>query len=169
MKKKYYSTLPIICLLVLLSACGNRTENKENESIEQDSIEQDNSRKKGQDKTIDEITIEVEGHQFQTIVYANETTQALMERLPMTMSMEDLHGNEKFHDLAEELPTEPEAVHRIKRGDIMLFGSDCLVLFYKDFDTTYSYTRIGYVKEADTFANVLKNSGAEQVLYFKSN
>ena len=31
----------------------------------------------------------------------------------------------------------------------MLYGSDCLVLFYKTFSTNYSYTKIGKVKEVD--------------------
>lgn len=27
----------------------------------------------------------------------------------------------------------------------MLFGSDCLVVFYQSFDTSYSYTKIGHI------------------------
>ena len=33
----------------------------------------------------------------------------------------------------------------IKAGDIMLYGSNCIVVFYKSFDTTYKYTRIGRI------------------------
>ena len=34
----------------------------------------------------------------------------------------------------------------INAGDIMLFGSNCVVVFYETFKTSYSYTRIGKIK-----------------------
>ena len=34
---------------------------------------------------------------------------------------------------------------KINAGDIMLYGNNCLVVFYKSFDTTYSYTKIGHI------------------------
>ncbi len=77
------------------------------------------------------------------ILEDNDTAKELMARLPMELTMDDLHGNEKYHDLPESLPTAAENIGTIQAGDLMLFGSDCLVLFYKEFETTYTYTRIG--------------------------
>ena len=37
----------------------------------------------------------------------------------------------------------------------MLFGDSCVVLFYRDFSTSYSYTRIGRLKNAGGLASVL--------------
>lgn len=123
--------------------------------------EAENSREETGDEQMKEITIEAGGQQFRASIYDNETTQVLMERLPMTLNMEELHGNEKFYYLDEELPTKAERIERIRTGDIMLFGSDCLVLFYDDFSTSYSYTRIGHIEDGEAFADALGEGTVE--------
>lgn len=86
---------------------------------------------------------------FQIELVSNQATKELIGRLPINLKMNDLHGNEKYAYFSETLPTQEEKVDEIKKGDIMLYGSDCLVLFYKTFSTNYSYTKIGKVKEVD--------------------
>lgn len=108
-----------------------------------------------------EMIIDVGGQSFQITLYDNETVRVLLERLPMTLSMNELHGNEKFYNLDEELPTNSENVGSIQTGDIMLFGSDCLVLFFDDFGTSYNYTRIGHVQDEDAFVNALTGGTVE--------
>ena len=80
-------------------------------------------------------------------LYDNETTKSLKEILPMTVSMEELNGNEKYTYLSKSLPTARVYPGQIHTGDLMLYGSDCLVLFYEDFATTYSYTPLGKVDD----------------------
>ena len=58
----------------------------------------------------------------------------------MTVKMADLNANEKFFDLSTGLPTHPRT---LQSGDLMLYGSRTLVLVYRTFATTYSYTRLG--------------------------
>lgn len=42
----------------------------------------------------------------------------------------------------------------------MLFGSDCVVLFYQSFDTRYSYTRIGRVVDPTGIVETLGTGSA---------
>ncbi|KAF1298688.1 hypothetical protein BAU15_10705 [Enterococcus sp. JM4C] len=86
---------------------------------------------------------------FELLLEANQTAKALKERFPLSLDMADLHRNEKYNYLAEELPTNSTPINRIEKGDVMLFGSDCLVIFYKSFETSYSYTRIGKIKNPE--------------------
>lgn len=43
----------------------------------------------------------------------------------------------------------------IQTGDLMLYGSSCLVLFYESFRTSYSYTRLGRVENPSGLASAL--------------
>ncbi|WP_262711126.1 cyclophilin-like fold protein [Pedobacter frigidisoli] len=59
--------------------------------------------------------------------------------------MEDLNANEKFYNFTSTLPTNASVGGNIQVGDLMLYGNNCLVLFYKGFNTSYSYTRLGKI------------------------
>ena len=85
---------------------------------------------------------------YSVVLNDNNTTKALREILPMTVKMSEFNGNEKYYLLHNSLPSRPEHIGQIKSGDVMLFGDDSLVVFYKDFKTTYSYTRIGHIENA---------------------
>ena len=92
-------------------------------------------------------TVKIGKKAFDAVLYDNETARALQEKMPVKYRMSDLNGNEKYKYLNEDLPMSEKKIKRIKAGDIMLYGSDCLVVFYKSFNTTYEYTRIGRLTE----------------------
>lgn len=70
--------------------------------------------------------------------------------------MRDLNRNEKFFDLSSaSLPTNASSAGTIRNGDIMLYGSRTLVLFYETFSSSYSYTRIGVVDDVSGYASAL--------------
>ena len=48
----------------------------------------------------------------------------------------------------------------------MLYGDDTIVLFYKDFPTEYSYTRLGWVQNAYELAGLL-GDGDVMVDFYK--
>lgn len=45
----------------------------------------------------------------------------------------------------------------------MLWGNNCLVLFYEDFTTSYSYTRIGKIVDVDGLISALKGNAALKI------
>lgn len=108
------------------------------------------------------IKIQIGSQDFTAELLDNASAQALRTLLPITMTMNDLNENEKYYTLPKRLPTNAQPVRTINTGDLMLYGSDCLVLFYKSFNTPYSYTRLGHVMDASGLVKAL-GSGNIQV------
>ena len=95
------------------------------------------------------IEITVQDRKFSAELYENETAENFAEMLPLTLDMSELNGNEKYFYLSDDLPTNSECPDKINSGDIMLYGSSCVVLFYDSFSTSYSYTPIGHIDDTD--------------------
>lgn len=126
--------------------------NQENPSEEIDDQE---------DAKMPRLTITVNGQSFTATLDDTQTARAFLELLPMTVSMGELNGNEKFYYLPSGLPTNASRPGNIHVGDLMLFGSDCLVLFYESFSSSYSYTRLGSVDNPSGLAAVLGHGSVE--------
>ncbi len=107
------------------------------------------------------ISIEVNGQTFSATLADNDTARAFAARLPMTLDMRELNGNEKYFYLNEPLPAAAQRVGQIRAGDLMLFGSDCVVLFYENFATSYTYTPIGRIDDPAGLAEALGRGSAE--------
>ncbi len=103
------------------------------------------------------IRISVNGKEFLADLYQTKTAEELKNRLPITLEMNELNGNEKYSYLPESLTTDSYRPDKINSGDIMLYGSDCLVLFYECFDTSYSYTKIGRIEDTDGLVEAVGN------------
>ena len=101
------------------------------------------------------IVIKIGDREFKATLYDNKTAKAFKEKLPMELTMQELNGNEKYYYLDDSLPTNAERVGTIHRGDIMLYGSSCVVLFYETFDTSYSYTKIGHIDDVTNLSEAV--------------
>lgn len=107
----------------------------------------------GQETTKIKITIGTTS--FVAKTYDNATAKAFIALLPITVTMNELNGNEKYHYLSGNLPASPSNPSSIQNGDLMLYGSNCIVLFYDTFNTSYSYTKIGTVDNPTGLKNAL--------------
>lgn len=169
MKKIQISTF--ICLSVLLTACGGGQSDRLPVGTTADNGSQiivtgmkgentgENSAE-GEMDAMPRITVSIDGTVYQARLYDNDAARELVDRMPLELDMEELNGNEKFYYLPESLPTDTESIGSIHTGDLMLYGSDCLVLFYEDFQTPYSYTRIGYLEDPDGLSEALGSGNA---------
>lgn len=91
------------------------------------------------------VSMEVGGKVFTVTLQNNTTAEAFSNMLPLTLAMNELHGNEKYHYLSTSLPTNSQHPDTIHAGDLMLYGDDCIVVFYETFTTHYTYSPIGKV------------------------
>lgn len=94
--------------------------------------------------------------EFTATLADNLTAKAFQNRLPLTLTMSDYGSNEKVTSI-ESLPTNQSNPGTIQVGDIMLWGSASLVLFYDSFYTSYSYSRIGKIDNTAALRELLNN------------
>ena len=87
----------------------------------------------------------------------------------MTVTMNELNGNEKYHYLSENLPTDSYRPGTIRNGDLMLYGSNCVVLFYETFALSYSYTRIGQLDNPSGLASALGQGNVSVTFEINNN
>lgn len=91
------------------------------------------------------VKIRIGSGTFTATLLNNATVTAFKKQLPITLSMRELNGNEKFADLPNALPTNATNPGTIQTGDLMLYGANTLVLFYETFRTAYTYTKLGRI------------------------
>ncbi len=145
---KIASTFLVSFICIHLFACGCN----KNHAIEQ------TNNPLNTDTTKMKITIGT--NVFMATFSDNVTAAAFKEKLPMTIHMTELNGNEKYFDLSDTLPTDASNPGTIQTGDLMLYGSRTLVLFYKNFSTSYKYTRLGHIDDSSGLAAALGSGNA---------
>ena len=134
-----------MCLICIqLFSC-----NKNNE------IEQTNNTDNSSNTDTVKMKITIGSDVFMATLNNNATAIAFKAMLPLTIKMTELNGNEKYSDLPNALPANASNPGTIQNGDLMLYGSNTLVLFYKTFSTSYSYTRIGRIENPSGLSSAL--------------
>ena len=158
----------IVILIIVILESNNSVNTDLHNNVNQVDNNQNNAQVNGNLETLNEesgsvdnksenikINLTVNNKTFSATLENNETTRELTQMFPMTIQMSDLNSNEKYNYLDTNLTTNASRVSRINAGDIKLFGSNCLVVFYESFNTSYSYTNLGKVDNANDFVNEL--------------
>ncbi|MHA7847523.1 cyclophilin-like fold protein [Serratia sp. D1N4] len=101
------------------------------------------------------IQMKINGQRYDITLYDNPAAKAFAAQLPMTLEMMELNGNEKYAELPHTLPASATLPGTIHNGDLMLYGSQTLVLFYATFKSSYAYTSVGRVDSPQTLAETI--------------
>ena len=141
MKNKIFVIIIIAILLVILIDISLYFKNNKKGSDDNMTKEDENT-----------ITILIEDKKYNLTLEDNDTTKKLFSNLPLTFQMEELNGNEKYVYLDKEYPVNSYNPKHINKGDVMLYNSNCLVIFYKSFDTSYSYTKLGHIDNLENLS-----------------
>lgn len=112
------------------------------------------------------IKIQIGDKVFDAVLADTPPVRALLEKFPLDITMNELNGNEKYYFLDENLPAQDTDVMMIHTGDLMLYNSRALVLFYDDFSTFYNYTRLGKITNTAGLLDALGN-GNIRVRFYK--
>ncbi|GEO08256.1 cyclophilin-like fold protein [Segetibacter aerophilus] len=110
------------------------------------------------------LKIIIGANAFTATLYNNATVTAFKKKLPMAINMKELNGNEKYFDLPANLSANASNPGTIQAGDLMLYGSNTLVLFYKTFSTRYNYTTLARIENPTGLATAL-GSGNKTVKF----
>ncbi len=155
MKKTILILFLILCLN-LLCGCVNNTTN-----IKDSNINNTTKENKEMNEFVSKINITMNNKTFTATLEDNETSRELISRLPLNIIMNELNDNEKYYYFDNSLPSNSKKVDKINNGDIMLYGTDCLVIFYDTFNTNYSYTKIGKIDNSEDLKEVVGTNDIE--------
>lgn len=101
------------------------------------------------------ISLRINNQVFDLQLENNPTAQSFANLLPLDLAMKDHLNNEKFATLPNALPTKDKTAEQIYVGDVMLYQGDTIVIFYESFRSSYRYTKIGQISNADTLKQTL--------------
>lgn len=100
------------------------------------------------------VKLLIDNKEYSITLEDNEIVDALINNMPLELSMSNLNNNEFYSYLDFNLSTNSYNPGKINKGDIYLYGNNCLVIFYESFNTSYSYTKIGKLDDIEVLDNI---------------
>ena len=158
-RKLIYSVFLVISLFMIVGCSSKTLEDKEQNDNINNVTQEDNISNSSENKSddsnevISSVKVFINDKEYTINLEDNETTKEFINLLPLDITMNELNDNEKYIYLDNTLSTNSSNPKHIKAGDVMLYGNNCLVIFYKSFDTSYSYTKIGHIDNLPNLGN----------------
>jgi hypothetical protein len=162
MKKRLLTTILIMSLTLMiscLSACsenektdetaggGAGTETEEmTDETENGSDNEDAAPEKNEEEVIN-MTMKINDEVVNVTWENNESVKALMKmaaKEPVVVNMSMYGGFEQVGSLGTTLPSNDQNI-KTKPGDIVLYTSDSIVVFYGN--NSWAYTRLGHIED----------------------
>ena len=158
MKRNIFIIIAIVIIILIISIYFvfiNSNKKDSHETNENNDVKKNND----SNEFINKIDVNINDQNYTLILEDNTTTKELFKELPLNFEMEELNGNEKYIYLDKTYPTDSVNIKHVNKGDVMLYEDNCLVIFYKNFDTSYSYTKLGHIDNLEDLDN--KNINVE--------
>lgn len=135
-----------------ISTSEAENETQEEPERQPESAPQEPAQEEPMNEPVTKLKIEVGGHSFTATLEQNAATAALLDMLPLTISMSDYSGFEKVGSLGASLPTS-NAQTTTQAGDVVLYNGNQIVIFYGS--NSWSYTRLAHVDDLTGWADAL--------------
>jgi hypothetical protein len=148
---KFTNALLCLCGLSLITAASSHAANSTDKKV----------------SAMTSVRVQIGEKVFSARLEDNETARAFAAMLPLKLEMRDLNDNEKVTELPKRLPGELTNPGTIREGDLMIWSSRSLVLFYKTFPTSYSYFRVGRIEDTEGLVEAV-GSGPVTVAFSKA-
>ena len=145
--------LIVVSFLFLFTGCTKNSDNQNLNNEETNNSTNEVIETKESDVKVSDIKVIINDKTFTLKLENNKTAEEFINLLPQEFTMSELNGNEKYVYMDNSLTTNAYNPKHIEKGDVMLFGDNCLVIFYKSFDTSYSYTKIGHIDNLEDLGN----------------
>lgn len=144
--------------VIVFASCNKDNGIGDNSNIENNENTDSNNETMGS-----KIRIKIGPSTFSATLLNNATATSFKAMLPMTINMSDLNSNEKFYDFPTNLSVNASNPSTIQTGDLMMYGSNTFVLFYKTFSTSYSYTKLGRIDDTTKLPAALGNGNVSVI------
>ena len=160
MRLKTAPTVLAICALLALSGCSRQSGETvaSNESSSSTATVPAEAQK---EEVSMSVTATLNGHDFEIELVDNDTARAFAGMLPLSGTLSELNGNEKYLMVSDSLPSNPSNPGTIEAGDVMLYQDDYIVVFYETHPSSYAYTRIGKIADVSGLSSAVGSGSVE--------